>query len=114
LKHESKLHHIVTLSRPYRRSNSPRNELLDIVDACPLEIKRCDYSDVFIPVSQSEYDSLCSSGVQCVEYGGHLCKASVVANVLIEGEYDLDTVEKAFNNEQDHIRVFIDFFYEAS
>jgi hypothetical protein len=84
------------------------------VDACPLEIKRCDYSDVFIPVSKSEYDNLSAAGVQCVEYGGHLCKASVVAHVLLEGEHDLSEVERAFRNEQDHIRVFVDFFYEAS
>jgi len=114
LKHESKLHHLVTISRPYRRSNSPRIELSQIIDDSQAQVKKVDYSDVYIPISDLEYKSLSGSGVHCVEYGGHLCKASLVASVLIEGEHSLEDIERAFNNEQDHIRVFIDFYYEKA
>jgi len=113
MKHESTLCHVVTISKPFRRSNYPREELEQILAACPLPVKKVTYENVYIPVSDAEHAALEKAGIQFFELGNSVCKAATQAQVYIEGEYGLEQIEEAMNNEQEHIRVFVDFFYEA-
>lgn len=112
-KHESPLKFAVTISKEYRRMNSPRLHLDDLIAGCPLPIKSVgQFEDVFVPVSQGEVEHLSANGIQTISYEGKVCKAALRVELLIEGEYPLEDVENAFNNEQDHIKIFVDFLYE--
>lgn len=107
MKHESVLQHSVILSKEYRRAINPKSYLEDLIDSCALPIKRVVYEDVFIPVDVDD------GSVQTLEYGGKLCKAVLRASVLIEGEYSLGEIEAAFDNNQEKITAFVEYFYES-
>lgn len=106
-RHESPLQSLVTISRDYGKSLTPRDYLEDLIENCGLAVKSVTYENVFIPVAVDNLNG------QTIMYDGRLCKAVLRANVLIEGEYSLDELESAFRYEQDYIRVFLDYVYEA-
>ena len=110
MRHESKLTHLVTLSKEFRRHLNPRGYLENLIVRCPLPISSgYEFENLYVPVS-GEPDS----GVTTVMYAGKLCKAIMRVTVKIEGEYTTDEVEAAFDYEQDFIRVYLDYLYERT
>jgi hypothetical protein len=105
-RHESLLNHQVTISKEYRKALSPRDYLEELIAGCPYPVKKVVYEDVFIPTTVASSNT--------VEYDGFICQPVLRAIVLIEGEYSIDDIEAAFDYEQDHIRVFLDYVYENS
>lgn len=106
-KYESKLQHLVIVSKEYRKALNPRDFLEDLISGCDLPIKRTIFEDVFIPTDVDD------GSVQTLEYGGRLCKAVLRASLIIEGEYSLDEIEAAFGNHQEKITAFVEYFYEG-
>lgn len=106
MKYESPLCHLVTISRPYRRAVSPMQELeLILANAGPLVKEVIGYEDVLIPTDDE-------TALNAVRYEGRWCVAALRVTVLVEGEFTPDEIYKAFDEQPEKIRVFVDYVFD--